>query len=224
MAGLGFKTFNAASVLTAADLQGYAVDQSVMVFATAAARTSALTSPSQGMMSFLNDSGTTWIYYAAYNASTNPGGAASAGWYPAPGSAMFFGQAQRSAVTGTTYTAGSTGFLYTEYVDGLNWHSTVTNTSRITPTVRGLYQMMTQTSFSSIAAGSRVARIAVNGSSISGSTQSTTVPGSPYPSTTLVYFLNGSTDYVEFLNYQDSGGSVTVTQQVSVTFLRPIIF
>jgi hypothetical protein len=84
--------------------------------------------------------------------------------------------------------------------------------------------MMTQTSFSSVSAGSRVARIAVNGSSISGSTQSTTVPGSPYPSTTLVYFLNGSTDYVEFLNYQDSGGTVTVTQQVSVTFLRPIIF
>jgi len=67
MAGLGYKTFSPGEKLTATNLQGYAVDQSVMVFASAAARTSALASPSEGMFSYLTDvdeltlyNGTAW--------------------------------------------------------------------------------------------------------------------------------------------------------------------
>lgn len=81
MAGLGYKLFSAGEVLTAANLQGYAVDQSTMVFASSAARTTALPAPDQGMISFLNDSGTTWQYFAPYNVSTNPGGIGSGGWF-----------------------------------------------------------------------------------------------------------------------------------------------
>lgn len=55
MAGLGYKEFTAGEVLTAADLQGYSVDQSVMVFASSAARASAIASPTEGMMSYLKD-------------------------------------------------------------------------------------------------------------------------------------------------------------------------
>lgn len=66
-AGLGFKTFATGDVLTAADTNGYLM-QGVWVFADAAARTAAVTSPQEGNMSYLKDtnsleyySGTAWV-------------------------------------------------------------------------------------------------------------------------------------------------------------------
>jgi hypothetical protein len=66
MAGLGKKTWNALDVLTAADVNGYLMDQAVMKFASAAARTSAVATASAGMLSFRAD-GTAW---EGYNGST----------------------------------------------------------------------------------------------------------------------------------------------------------
>lgn len=65
MAGAGYKQFTDGSVLTAAEVNTYLNEQSVMVFATAAARTSAIASPSEGMISYLVD--TNSLYY--YNGS-----------------------------------------------------------------------------------------------------------------------------------------------------------
>ena len=66
-AGLGFKTFTTGEVLTAADVNGYLM-QGVLVFADAAARTSAITAPQEGQYSFLKDTnaleyydGATWV-------------------------------------------------------------------------------------------------------------------------------------------------------------------
>jgi hypothetical protein len=53
-AGLGFKTFTTGEVLTAADTNGYLM-QGVLVFASAAARASAITSPQEGQYSYLKD-------------------------------------------------------------------------------------------------------------------------------------------------------------------------
>jgi len=54
MAGLGYKSFTSGAVLTASQVQGYLQDQSVMVFDTAAARTTALgANVAAGMVSFL---------------------------------------------------------------------------------------------------------------------------------------------------------------------------
>jgi hypothetical protein len=61
-AGLGFKNFVTGDILTAADANGYLQSQTVMVFASAAARTSAITSPQQGMISFLKDTNVTEYY------------------------------------------------------------------------------------------------------------------------------------------------------------------
>jgi hypothetical protein len=65
-AGLGFKTFTTGEVLTAADTNGYLM-QGVLVFASSAARASAITSPQEGQYSFLKDTdalefynGTAW--------------------------------------------------------------------------------------------------------------------------------------------------------------------
>lgn len=67
MAGLGRKVFTAAEVLTAANVNGYLMDQSVMVFAGTAARASAIGTPSAGMATYLTGTnqfqvynGTTW--------------------------------------------------------------------------------------------------------------------------------------------------------------------
>jgi len=67
-AGLGYKDFIAGAVLTAADTNGYLASQTNMVFATAAARDAAITSPQEGMIAVLKDSdgvfmynGTAWI-------------------------------------------------------------------------------------------------------------------------------------------------------------------
>lgn len=65
MAGLGYKQFTAGEVLQASELQGYAVDQSVMVFASSAARSSALPSPTEGMVSYLKDTDSTEYYSGA---------------------------------------------------------------------------------------------------------------------------------------------------------------
>jgi hypothetical protein len=61
-AGLGYKEFTTGDVLTAADANGYLASQVVMVFANAAARTSAITSPQEGMISFLKDTNATQYY------------------------------------------------------------------------------------------------------------------------------------------------------------------
>jgi len=61
-AGLGFKNFTSGSVLTAADVNGYLNSQTVMVFADTAARSAAITSPQEGMFSYLKDTNITQYY------------------------------------------------------------------------------------------------------------------------------------------------------------------
>ena len=61
-AGLGYIEFNTGDVLTAAQANGYLASQVVMVFASAAARTSAIASPQEGMISYLKDTNATQYY------------------------------------------------------------------------------------------------------------------------------------------------------------------
>jgi len=96
MAGLGRKVFAANEVLTAADVNGYLMDQSVMVFADAAARTAAIAAPSEGMASYLIDTSSFEIY---------------------DGSAWAGGGDITSVVAGTALTGGGTGGDVTLNVD-----------------------------------------------------------------------------------------------------------
>jgi hypothetical protein len=73
-AGLGYKEFTTGDVLTAADANGYLASQVVMVFADAAARTSAIASPQEGMISFLKDTNSTEYYSGAAWVSVGGGG------------------------------------------------------------------------------------------------------------------------------------------------------
>ena len=60
-AGLGFKTFLTGDVLSAGDTNGYLM-QGVLVFADAAARTAAITSPQEGQTSYLKDTDVIQVY------------------------------------------------------------------------------------------------------------------------------------------------------------------
>lgn len=66
--GLGFIEFTTGDVLSAAAANGYLASQTVMVFANSTARTAAITTPYEGMMSYLKDtnsveyySGSAWV-------------------------------------------------------------------------------------------------------------------------------------------------------------------
>tara|TARA_Y100001938_G_C8101612_1_gene442261 strand:- start:7457 stop:8272 length:816 start_codon:yes stop_codon:yes gene_type:complete len=55
MAGAGYKNWATGAVLTSSDLNTYVADQVVMVFASSSARSSAVSSPTEGMVSYLKD-------------------------------------------------------------------------------------------------------------------------------------------------------------------------
>jgi hypothetical protein len=63
MAGAGYKNFSAGNVLTANDLDTFVQEQTIMVFASSAARTTALASVlAEGMASYLRDTNKFEIY------------------------------------------------------------------------------------------------------------------------------------------------------------------
>jgi hypothetical protein len=62
MAGAGFRTFAVGEVLTAVNVNTFLMQQTVMVFADASARSTAITSPSEGMVTYLSDSNSFFFY------------------------------------------------------------------------------------------------------------------------------------------------------------------
>jgi len=77
-AGLGFKTFTTGEVLSAGDTNGYLM-QGVLVFATAAARDAAITSPQEGQTCYLKSTDAVMTYSGS--AWVAVGGAAGASAY-----------------------------------------------------------------------------------------------------------------------------------------------
>jgi hypothetical protein len=71
MPGLGRRTFIATEVLTAANVNGYLMDQAVMVFAGTAARSSAIGTPSEGMVTYRSDFNVLEVYDGASYVGVN---------------------------------------------------------------------------------------------------------------------------------------------------------
>lgn len=72
MAGLGRKVFTAGEVLQASEVNGYLMDQTIMVFAGTAERGSAIGTASEGMFTYLEDTnaleyfdGSSWTAFSA---------------------------------------------------------------------------------------------------------------------------------------------------------------
>lgn len=78
--GSGFQTFTAGSVLTASEVNNYLMEQSVMVFATTAARDSAITSPEAGMTAYINSGDSSEGLYSYTGGTWNKGPSWNAPW------------------------------------------------------------------------------------------------------------------------------------------------
>jgi hypothetical protein len=136
MAGAGYKLFTTGSVLTASEVNTYLNEQTVMVFANAAARTTALASVlAEGMVSYLKDTdatevynGSAWVGIANYGDITGVTTGTDSGLTGGvtSGTADLKLQLQFNAQTGTTYTL---------VVGDLNKLVTCSNASGITVTV-----------------------------------------------------------------------------------------
>jgi hypothetical protein len=133
-AGLGFKTFTTGEVLTAADVNGYLM-QGILVFASEAARNSAITSPQEGQFAYTKDNNSLWYYTgSAWVASgatgdiegitTGTDSGLSGG--VTSGTAVLRLKLEFDAETGTTYTL---------VAGNLNQLVTLNNASSITLTV-----------------------------------------------------------------------------------------
>lgn len=75
MAGLGYKDFTVGQVLTSAQVDGYLMQQTIMKFANASARTTALSGVvAEGMFSYLDDTNATEYYDgSSWVSISNPG-------------------------------------------------------------------------------------------------------------------------------------------------------
>ena len=92
MAGAGYKSWTTGDLVSASDFNTYIQEQTVMVFANSSARSSAISSATEGMITFLKDDDT--LYYAD----------ASGSWV------AYVGSGDISAVTITTSaTSGLSG-------------------------------------------------------------------------------------------------------------------
>jgi hypothetical protein len=199
-AGLGYKEFTTGDVLTAADANGYLASQVVMVFADSAARAAAIASPEEGMISYLKDTNSTEYYSGSAWVAV---GAASAPTFV--GCSLYDTNATQSISnnTSTLVTWNSENF------DTSTFHSTATNTSRITiPAGKAGYYLFTSYGFfGDNATGNRRLDLRKNGSLIrSWPTPSTTAT---FSGLTITCFLSlAEADYIEIAVFQSSGGAL----------------
>lgn len=124
--------------------------------------------------------------------------------------------------TALTFGAGS------EDIDTDNYHDTASNTSRITPTVAGYYELRGYYVTGSNA-GTISASIAKTGTRVpSGDAQGTTAASARGVGASAILTANGSTDYFELHALQTSGAAVNTNVSVQFTsafemeFLRPL--
>jgi len=250
MAGAGYKLFSTGDVLSASDVNTYLQQQTVMVFASAAARTTALASVlAEGMVTYLKDTDVVEIYTGAAWVSLDDPNAiqnsivdakgdiitATADNTPARLAVGTNGQtlvADSSTATGLKWATVSSSPTYkgvrltassdpsianatfvattwdTETYDTDSFHSTSSNTSRITiPTgLGGYYNIEIAINWAAAGSGAFYTSIYKNGSLVSGTYggYDTSQRSPMYYSSTLNLSAG---DYIEAYVQQNSGGS-----------------
>lgn len=221
MPGLGRKVFTAGDVLTASDVQSYLQDQTVMNFAGTAARSSAIATPTDGMVTYnqTNDQ------LEAYNGSA---------WVGMSGLQLIKKQTIGSGVSAVAVT-GAFSTTYENYLivisGGVASGQTVLNTI-LGATVTGYYGSYINASYTSTTVSSandnNTARWLYTGFADTNSIQSYNVIGAPFlsknttikgtyvatsttaSSGTYAGYLNNSTSYTDFTITANTGG-VTLT-------------
>jgi hypothetical protein len=136
MAGAGYKLFATGDVLTAAQVNTYLNEQTVMVFASSAARTSALSGVlAEGMMSYLQDTNSVEVYDGSNWVSVGSTGDIT-GITTGTDSGLSGGVTSGTAVLRLKLEFDAeTGTTYTLVAGNLNQLVTLNNASAITLTV-----------------------------------------------------------------------------------------
>jgi hypothetical protein len=214
---------NDTNFLQVYDNNGWHSVAGVQVVAGTAVRNSLIPTPNQGDTVFRNDTGLTETYYAAAG-TANPGGATPADWYPMP-RLLFAASATRSLVSGTSYTAGATGFSYTKQLDLLGWQNPSVNPDRITPKIAGFYRITVAYDASTInSVGVRQVQVQKNNVTVPGGFISVGGATSNYLNLngSFIVSMNGSTDELKLAGIlQNSGSSITAEVTVAIEYLRP---
>ena len=96
--GSGFKSFTAASVLTASDVNNYLMEQSVMSFASTGARDVQVTAPEDGMVAYIRSNDADEGLYT-YNGTS---------WRKGPGWNAPWGYMGHGSASATVTTSGTT--------------------------------------------------------------------------------------------------------------------
>jgi hypothetical protein len=120
----------------------------------------------------------------------------------------------RQTVVQTAANLAWTGVTWdVEDTDTAGGHSTVTNTSRYTGQYPGWYSIESNIDWAANAAGFRSIAWRTNGGTTFGKTQIPTISGVDCAEGTAgTVFLNGSTDYVETIIFQNSGGNLNTSR------------
>ena len=203
-AGLGFKTFTTGEVLTAADTNGYLM-QGVLVFASSAARSAAITSPQEGQYSYLKDTDSTEYYDGA-------------AWIAAP----------IGDITGVTAGTGISG-------GGTSGTVTVTNSMATTITTKGdLVPGTGSGTFARLAVGNNGESLVADSSTSTGlrytgnyaAGKNAVINGAMYWSQRGTTFTNpASSSYTldRWLTaYDGSGGTRVISQQAFTPGTAPV--
>jgi hypothetical protein len=248
-AGLGFKDFQTGEVLLASDVDGYLM-QGIWVFASAAARDAAVTSPQEGNFAYLKDTNVTTYYTGSAWANldttgmTNPmtttgdtiysssgstparlgigtagqvlqvnSGATAPEWATPASGSTFSGCKLYKSAAQTINNATTTVLTWdSETFDVGAYHSTVTNTSRITiPSGKsGYFQISANARWAINSAGAREFGIQdKNGTKIIVVTQPSIADEYIGQSVSTIIYAD-ATDYFEVIVYQSRGGTLDI--------------
>ena len=120
-----------------------------------------------------------------------------------------------TTVTPLTYTS--------EIIDVGGWHSTSTNTARITPTLNGVYLIVASVSYNHTGASYYFESVIRKNGSTALATDSVISTYYPQNSAAVVATANGTTDYFDSYAYHTGGAAIPVFQRsFSVTLLRAL--
>ena len=205
---MAYKVFTNGSVLQASEVNDNLMNQAVITFTNSAARTSAITSPVEGMVTYLADTDTYqfWNGSAWTNLITRP---------------PFVGFHAISSGLTTTTSSWTKVAYSTEVYDTSGFHDNVTNNTRITipAGLGGFYQFAGYIDWASNGSGVRAAEIYKNNASFLSLIQYPAIAGALMRPSFFGIGQFAAGDYAELTAIQTSGGNLAVGSSLTVTYL-----